>query len=190
MCPSSAQVKRPGFDQTLDPPHGKAAGKQLRVQSREGLGLWLGCRGASPTRVEPAAWQRLIAPTNWADNQIEGTHMVIVKGDDYSVEYDPSKSTVCFIGTVRLPSGSEYDPIMNVLQLAHSQCVGGTLRLDFRKLHFLNSSGINVISKFVISARKAERVKLAVVGSRDIYWHQKSLLNLQRLWSGVEIEIT
>lgn len=116
--------------------------------------------------------------------------MVIVKGDDYSVEYDAALGKVSFMGTVRLPSGAEYDPIMNVLQLAHSQCVGGTLRLDFRKLLFLNSSGINVISKFVIAARKAERVKLTVLGSRDVYWHQKSLLNLQRLWSGVAIEIT
>lgn len=115
--------------------------------------------------------------------------MVIVKGDDYSVEYDASKCTVSFMGTVRLPSGPEYDPIMNILQLAHSQCAGGTLRLDLRMLQFLNSSGINVISKFVITTRKAERVKLVAIGSRDVHWHQKSLQNLQRLWSGVEIEI-
>lgn len=117
-------------------------------------------------------------------------HMVIVTGDDYSVEFDAAKSTVSFIGTVRLPSGPEFDPIVNILQLAHSQCSGGMLRLDVRKLQFLNSSGINVISKFVIVARKADLVKLVAIGSRDVHWHQKSLQNLQRLWAGVAIEIT
>jgi hypothetical protein len=116
--------------------------------------------------------------------------MVIVKGEGYSVEYDESASTVAFAGTVRLPSGHEYDPILNILQLARSQTSGGTLKLDFCKLQFLNSSGINAISRFVIAARKDDQVKLLVIGSRDVYWHQKSLLNLQRLWSKVEIAIT
>lgn len=115
--------------------------------------------------------------------------MVIVKGEGYSVEYDESTGTVAFAGTVRLPSGHDYDPILNILQLAHAQFAGGTLRLDFCKLQFLNSSGINAISRFVITARKEERVRLLVIGSRDVYWQQKSLLNLQRLWSKVEIEI-
>jgi hypothetical protein len=53
----------------------------------------------------------------------------------------------------------------------------------------LNSSGINTVSRFVIEERKKARNTLKVLGSQDIYWQQKSLTNLQRLWPKILIEI-
>lgn len=112
-----------------------------------------------------------------------------IKGDEYEVEYAPGAQSVIFKGTIRLQSTDDYAPITELLQRAHGAAAGGRLGLDFRQLQFLNSSGISMISKFVISARKQDQAGLTVLGNRDIYWQQKSLGNLQKLWPKVQIEI-
>ncbi|PDW03034.1 slr1659 superfamily regulator [Candidatus Viridilinea mediisalina] len=113
-----------------------------------------------------------------------------IQGEEYTIEYEPSSHTVAFRGTVRLQSSDEYAPITELLQTAHSEAnTTGQLTLDFRQLQFLNSSGISMISKFVISGRKQDRVPLRVMGNQEIYWQQKSLANLQKLWPKVVIEI-
>lgn len=113
-----------------------------------------------------------------------------IQGEEYAVEYDPSTHTVLFRGTVRLQSSDEYAPISELLQTAHTAAAEAEhLTLDFRQLQFLNSSGISMISKFVINGRKHDRAPLRVLGSQEIYWQQKSLANLQKLWPKVVIEI-
>jgi hypothetical protein len=113
-----------------------------------------------------------------------------VSGPEYSVEYNMGSHTVSFIGTIRLQTNDEYAPIMALLQAVQEELTpAATLILDFRQLRFLNSSGINTISRFVISARKADKVAIKVLGNQEIYWQQKSLVNLQRLWPKLEIEI-
>jgi len=83
----------------------------------------------------------------------------------------------------------DYQSISDLLEGAHGNAAG-ELVLDFRNLQFLNSAGINTISKFVISARKSESVLLKVLGNEQISWQQKSLKNLQKLWSKVQIVIS
>ena len=113
-----------------------------------------------------------------------------VKGDEYSVEYNDGTQSVNFVGTIRLQTTEEYEPITKLLHNAHNMAdPAQAVTLDFRQLRFLNSSGINIISRFVIAARKENRVNLTVLGNQDIYWQQKSLTNLQRLWSKVQIKI-
>ena len=113
-----------------------------------------------------------------------------VQGEEYSVEYNDGNHSVIFAGTIRLQTTAEYEPIMDLLNKAHDETEDdGTLQLDFRQLRFLNSSGINSISRFVISARKQDRVNLLVIGNQDIYWQMKSLTNLQKLWPKVQIDI-
>jgi hypothetical protein len=112
-----------------------------------------------------------------------------IKGDEYSVEYLSDGQRVAFHGTMRLQSSDDYAPISELLQQAQAAAVGARLTLDFRQLQFLNSSGISMISKFVIGARKQDQMTLLVLGNREIYWQQKSLGNLQKLWPKVQIEI-
>jgi hypothetical protein len=112
-----------------------------------------------------------------------------IQGGEYQVEYDTDSHTVRFQGTVRLQTTDDYAPINVLLERAHDAAPGTLLSLDFRQLQFLNSSGISMVSKFVIGARKRDKVKLIVLGNRDIYWQQKSLGNLQKLWPKVQIEI-
>lgn len=113
-----------------------------------------------------------------------------VSGPEYTVEYNQGSQTVSCIGTIRLQTNDEYAPMMNLLQAVHDELAPeATLILDFRQLRFLNSSGINTISRFVITARKADKVAIKVLGNQEIYWQQKSLINLQRLWPKLQIEI-
>ncbi|KAF0106720.1 MAG: hypothetical protein FD146_2312 [Anaerolineaceae bacterium] len=112
-----------------------------------------------------------------------------IKGDEYVIEHNDSSHVVGFKGTIRLQTTDDYAPITDLLQKAHGAAGKGKLTLDFRQLQFLNSSGINAISKFVIAARKEDKVSMVVLGSQDIYWQQKSLSNLSKLWSKVQVDI-
>jgi hypothetical protein len=113
-----------------------------------------------------------------------------VSGPEYSVEYNPGSHAISFIGTIRLQTNNEYAPVLELLQAVHDALdPEAILILDFRQLRFLNSSGINTISRFVITARKAGKVAIKVIGNQEIYWQQKSLINLQRLWPKLQIEI-
>ena len=113
-----------------------------------------------------------------------------LKGDEYTIEYNDGTQTIRFKGTIRLQTTDDYAPAVALLLKMHEAAApGATVYLDFRELQFLNSSGINTVSKFVITARNANKVVLKVLGNRDIYWQQKSLTNLQKLWPKVQIEI-
>jgi hypothetical protein len=113
-----------------------------------------------------------------------------INGEEYTVTYNDSTESIKFDGSMRLRTSEEYEPINELMQQALSSTPeGNLLTMDFSSLKFLNSSGINIISRFVIAARKQGTVPLKVVGNQDIYWQQKSLTNLQRLWSSVQIEI-
>ncbi len=113
-----------------------------------------------------------------------------ITGEEYAVTYNDNTQHVKLDGSMRLRTSEEYAPLNDLLHKAHETTpANDTLTLDFSSLKFLNSSGINIISRFVIAARKQAKIQLKVIGNQDIYWQQKSLTNLQRLWSSVQIEI-
>ena len=113
-----------------------------------------------------------------------------LQGEEFTIEYNPGSSSVSLSGTIRLQTTEEYEPIMQILRKTLASVEAGeVICVDFRQLRFLNSSGINAISRFVIAARKEDRALLRILGNQDIYWQQKSLTNLQKLWPKVQIEI-
>ena len=111
-----------------------------------------------------------------------------LRGEDYVITYVESRNAVEFFGTLRLRDSADY-------KLAHGNARDGppgrqgSMVMDFRNLQFLNSAGINTISRFVITARTANTAQLRVLGNPEISWQQKSLGNLQKLWAKVSIEI-
>ena len=111
-----------------------------------------------------------------------------IQGDNYSVEYDPSTTTVHFHGSLRLGGMAEYQPIADLLtQLADQE--PASITLDLKDLKFLNSSGINMLSKFVIGMRKKKTIGIIIHGSEEIPWQEKSLQNLQRLMPDLKLEL-
>lgn len=111
-----------------------------------------------------------------------------IKGEDYRVTYNPSSVTVSFQGELSLGSPEDYQPIVSLLKETVVEDPE-TLSLDLRQLEFLNSAGISMLSKFVITLRKKENTQVIVRGSDDIPWQRKSLKNLQRLLTTLKLEM-
>jgi hypothetical protein len=110
-----------------------------------------------------------------------------IKKEDYSIEYEPETATVICQGSLRLSGMDEYAPIVQLLNDAIDE-QPPQLALNLRELDFLNSSGINVLSKFVIKVRQNGKINLVVRGSKNIPWQGKSLKNLQRLMPSLQLE--
>ncbi len=110
-----------------------------------------------------------------------------IKTDTYSVIYDTDSETICFQGTLRLSGTEDYGLIVDLLNTAADK-FPPLLTLDLRNLELLNSSGINVLSKFVIKVRQQKKMKLRVKSSKAIPWQGKSLNNLKRLMPDLELE--
>ena len=107
--------------------------------------------------------------------------------EDYQVHYDEANSIVICRGSFRL-QGAEYKPILELL-LSAAVAVPAALNLDVRELQFLNSSGINTISKFILQVRKHKVSQVVIRGSSRFPWQAKSLKNLQRLLPTLQMEI-
>ena len=111
-----------------------------------------------------------------------------VKGEDYIVQFDPDSVSVYFQGELSLGGSTDYAPITNLLnEVAESE--PNTMTIDVRNLAFVNSSGISMLSKFVLSMRKKKGVQVVVLGSNEMPWQGKSLKNLEKLLPGLKLEI-
>lgn len=110
-----------------------------------------------------------------------------IEGEGYSVEFDQSSGTVLLSGSLRLGGMPEYTPILALMDDAMAQA-GGALSIDLRGLQLLNSSGITMMSKFVIGCR-GKSAALKIIASENVPWQGKSLKNLQRLMPAIELVI-
>ncbi|MGD1906755.1 MAG: hypothetical protein ACFB0C_12270 [Leptolyngbyaceae cyanobacterium] len=108
--------------------------------------------------------------------------------DDYRVWLEPTTSTVFFEGFLRLDGVEAYQPIMDLLLKTvetHTTCT-----LNLKALEFLNSSGISMLSMFVVKVRQQDNAQLILQGSDTILWQTKSLRNLQRLMPSLVLTFT
>ncbi|HEY9661790.1 MAG TPA: hypothetical protein V6C65_25320 [Allocoleopsis sp.] len=110
-----------------------------------------------------------------------------ISGEEYSVLYDAATATVLFQGSLSLTGLEDFAPISNLLEAA-IESVPPKLTLNLCQLEFLNSSGISVLSRFVIKVRNQCQTTLIVQGSETIIWQKRSLKNLQRLMPAMELE--
>lgn len=114
--------------------------------------------------------------------------MLEIRTEDYSVWYDRPTNTVICKGAFRLSGVAEYAPISQLLNDVLNE-QPPVIVLNLRDLQFLNSSGINILSKFVISVRQKGNTQLLVQGSKNIPWQGKSLQNLQKLMPSLKLEL-
>ena len=109
-----------------------------------------------------------------------------IRGDGYSVTYDAMTDTIHFSGALRLGGPEEYKPLESLLGAAIGS-EPARLTIDVCELEFLNSSGINVLYKFAVNARKLGNLHLIAVGSNRVPWQGKSLPNLTKLNPRLEL---
>lgn len=112
-----------------------------------------------------------------------------IKTDDYSVWYETETATLNFQGLLRLAGIPDYEPIIQLLNDVTEQ-EPPTIIMNLQELTFLNSSGMSVLSRFVIGLRKKKTIQLVVKGSEGISWQEKSLNNWQRLMPALMLEWT
>ncbi|MEO1094162.1 MAG: STAS domain-containing protein [Cyanobacteria bacterium J06638_28] len=111
-----------------------------------------------------------------------------IKGEDYSVHYDADSITVKFQGELALGGPKEYAPINTLLgDIADS--TPEVMTIDLKELAFLNSSGISMLSKFVLGLRKKKAVQLVILGSKEMPWQGKSLKNLQKFLPTLKLQV-
>lgn len=108
--------------------------------------------------------------------------------NDYKIIYEKESSTIFFQGLLRLSGIEDYKPVLDLLLDAIAET--SNLTINLKNLEFLNSSGISMLSMFVIKARQKGNVNLVFQGSEEILWQTKSLKNLQRLMPSLKLEFT
>ncbi len=111
-----------------------------------------------------------------------------IKSENYQVIYDKASHNIVFDGSLRLNGSAEYAPISDLLNEVAEQ-EPEKIVLDLKELNFLNSSGISILSKFVITVRKRKNIQMVVIGTKKIPWQVKSLKNLQRLMPSLKLEL-
>ncbi|MBN2752438.1 MAG: hypothetical protein JXQ84_06985 [Rhodospirillaceae bacterium] len=112
--------------------------------------------------------------------------MTDFSGENYSVKCTDEPHTVTIEGTLRLNGIAEYAPIVALLSNAAEDAAA--LTIDLSGLEFLNSSGIAVLSKFVIEMRNRGDFALTIIGSVAVPWQGRSLQNLKRLMPTLGLE--
>ncbi|MEY3299735.1 MAG: hypothetical protein RLZZ597_2995 [Cyanobacteriota bacterium] len=110
-----------------------------------------------------------------------------IHGEEYVVRYDALTSTIFFEGSLSLPNIEDFEPVVNLLNAALDSAPP-RLTLNLGQLEFLNSSGISILSRFVIKVRGQSETTLMLKGSEAIIWQKRSLRNLQRLMPSLELE--
>jgi len=115
--------------------------------------------------------------------------MKSISGESFEVRLAENDSMIVFKGALRLSGMEDYAPILEMLKGTLSDPFAPIV-LDLRELDFLNSSGITMLSRFVIEARNRDGINLRFFASESIGWHARSLQNLQRLMPALTISFT
>jgi hypothetical protein len=109
-----------------------------------------------------------------------------INGESFEIRLEDDNATVVFKGALRLSGTEDYAPILDMLKTTMVDS-DTPIVLDLRELNFLNSSGITMLSRFVIEARDRTGIKVQILASEAVPWHARSLKNLQRLMPSLSI---
>ena len=111
-----------------------------------------------------------------------------IKGENFNIYYDTNSKVVNFTGRVRLRGLQEYTVVFYLFDKV-IETHGNSINLDFQNLELLNSSGIDMLSKFIITSRKKKTVQITIIGSSSKTWQARLLKNMKRLMPKLEYEL-
>lgn len=105
-----------------------------------------------------------------------------IKTDKHRIRYNAEQALIICEGSLMLNGAPAYEPILDLMKQAAEQ-QQQELAIDIRELKFLNSSGINMMTKFVmyVSDIKMLDLKIKCIVYEKVAWQKKLAINLQRL---------
>lgn len=106
--------------------------------------------------------------------------------DEYNVEINPVNHIAILKGELRLENTSAYTPIVDLINVLVSQ-EPEIVTIDLRQVEFINSSGINSLSKFLMSATKQGKSRIVVKATEEVTWQKRMLRNVQRVVPDFEL---
>lgn len=110
-----------------------------------------------------------------------------INQEGYSISFDETQYEITCQGSLMLAGTEEYAPILELLKQAGEQA-SGDLTLDISGLDFINSSGINTMTKFVIAVRNQKSLQLIMRYTEEQAWQTKLVSNLKRLMPSLVLE--
>lgn len=114
--------------------------------------------------------------------------MNCINGDTFEIRREEETATIVFKGALRLTGTEDYAPILEMLK-STLDTGAPLITVDLKDLEFLNSSGITMLSRFVIEARNHQGINVQFLASSAITWHARSLTNLQRLMPSLIVQM-
>ncbi len=110
-----------------------------------------------------------------------------ISEERYRIVYDSESATITCEGLWRFSKKDEYDTIIELLNTVADQ-TPEIITLDLRSLLFLNSSGRNTLSRFIIRVRKLQKSHLVILATYKIQWQERVLTKLFRLMPSLELK--
>ncbi|AFY54972.1 hypothetical protein Riv7116_2462 [Rivularia sp. PCC 7116] len=123
-------------------------------------------------------------PETIADTNIEPLE---VKGENFHIVYNNNSRVVDFSGRVRMRGLQEYSIVFDLFDKV-IEINQDVITLDLQNLELINSSGIDMLSKFIITTRKKKTVQINIIGSSSRNWQTRLLKNFQRLMPKLQYE--
>jgi ubiquinone/menaquinone biosynthesis C-methylase UbiE len=108
-----------------------------------------------------------------------------VTGERYTVTYDPLDQQLNFEGIFRTYNNDDLKNIKDCFSEIHNK-VKGTLKLNFRKLRYINSAGIQTLLNCLHYAKLQRKLKIKLIGTKVLTWEVKTLPRLSELWDQIE----
>lgn len=106
----------------------------------------------------------------------------------YIIKFDLLDQQIDFEGIFR-PSGKEEQlSVLAKLKDMHDS-VKGILRLNFRKLRYINASGVHVLSCLILYAKEKDSVSISIIASGILAWSERVLPNLLSIWEKVSFTV-
>ncbi len=111
-----------------------------------------------------------------------------IKGENFNIFYDRNSKVINFTGRVRLRGLQEYTVVFDLFDKV-IEINANSITLNLQHLELINSSGIDMLSKFIITTRKKKTVQINIIGSNALTWQVRLLKNFQRLMPSLKYEL-
>ena len=142
----------------------------------------------NPLLMSVTTLVRLMVQQTELPKQETDTEALEIKGENFNIFYEINSKVVNFTGRVRLRGLQEYTVVFDLFDKVLATD-GDSITLDLQNLELLNSSGIDMLSKFIITSRKKKTINITIIGSSTKSWQARLLKNMGRLMPKLKYEL-